>query len=322
MDEMPTQLSTQKNTKLSAIGNRAISTFTLNYMFYPIQVVRTLIQVGHEPLAPREFKSFLWNSRYIGYPGFFSYVKYIYRAHGLTGLYSGSQHFVGSQITFVLATEILKEPTEDLVNKYCARIGLTPEPDIPDNEDGVSDVKHIMKRGIRNFVVSSIVDTAATVISHPLRVVALRSISQLVGGETIYSGFFFPYVEVVAEEGIRGLFSGLIPLIFARILNNFIRETLIFVLSILVTQAVGLQPFGRPLVPHVSSYCATLAMYPLIYTSNLMAIRPARIQAASSSLVPQSASWLASLQEISSRGQAFHGTTVISLSRKIPKWNM
>jgi carrier protein len=316
---MPTQHSTQKNSK--AIGNRIVTTSILNFMFYPIQVVRTLIQVGHEPLEPRVFKTFLWNTQYIAYPGFVPYVKHIYRTHGLLGLYSGSQHFVGSQISFLIASEILKEPTERLVSKYSAKIGLTLEPDVPDNEDGVTDVRHLVKKGIVNFVVSSIVDTTATIISHPLRVVALRSISQLVGGETIYCGFFTPYLEVLSEEGVGGFFSGLIPLILARILNNFIRETLGLLLNVVMSQAVGIDQYGKPVIPHVSSYCATLAMYPLIYTSNLMAIRPARLMAASSPLIPQSSSWIATLSEMRSRGQTFHGTTVISFSRSVRKWN-
>jgi len=53
----------------------------------------------------------------------------------------------------------------------------------------------------------------AIVVSHPLHVMALRCMSQFVGGESQYSSWniFQNAIEIYKAEGISGFFDGLIP---------------------------------------------------------------------------------------------------------------
>lgn len=53
----------------------------------------------------------------------------------------------------------------------------------------------------------------AIVVSHPFHVMALRCMSQFVGGETNYSSWniFHNAMEIYRGEGISGFFNGLIP---------------------------------------------------------------------------------------------------------------
>ena len=313
----------QEQTKFQKIVNKTVTRVIANYAFYPVQVIRTLVQLGYEPVPPKVVTSFCFRTKYLVYPGFIGYTKYIYRNHGLLALYSGGFHFVTSQISYMLVGELLRPSVDRLLDSVAEKCGVHL-PEQKTSENAEYEFVRSVKLAVKKCVASSITDIIATTLSHPFRLVALRVITQIIGGETAYAGYFSPYWVVVSDEGSSGLFTGLAPLILARVLNNVIRESLFVILEFLISLVPKhpYQTFASPLVPHVASYCGTLSMYPLILTSNLLAIRPAPLKGAQESiLVPSTSNWRRTFGGLRSRAQLFHGTTVISFSRTVPKWS-
>ena len=323
---MPSQQSTlrggaEPKQAISLANKIGLSVF-LNTAFYPTQIVRTLIQIGHEPLPPRETYSRVWRTTRLIYPSFFAYMRHLYRENGLTGLYRGSFQYVTSHVVYLVTTEALKGPVTRFVTNASYKIGFGPVQDVPDNEDAVVEFKYSLQQAVRKFTISCILDTAATTVAHPFRVLALRGMAQTVGGETVYSGWISPFTEVFAEEGIQGFFIGLVPLILARWINNFVQEGLLLILNTLIRQTPRdpYQKIGNALTPHVAGYFGTLSMYPNIYTSNLVIIRAAKLMGASCPLIPKDGSWVGVLATLYRRGQWFYGTP--SFSRPVPTFSV
>lgn len=319
---MPTRQSTLRGgadqKQALPLMNKIGISIILNSVFYPTQIVRTLIQIGYEPLPPREIYSRLWRSTRLVYPSFFTYMKHLYRENGLSGLYRGSFQYVTSHVVYLVVSETLKEPVDRFVTRASYRMGFGSIHDVPDNEDAVVEFKYALQQAVRKFMTACILDTAATTVAHPFRVLALRGMVQTVGGETVYSGWISPFTEVFAEEGIQGFFIGLVPLIIARWINNFVQETMLLLLRTLIKQTPRdpYQKIGFALTPHVAGYCGTLSMYPNIYTSNLVIIRAAKLIGASCHLIPTDDTWMGVLATLYRRGQWFYGTP--SFSRPVP----
>ena len=321
---MPTRQSTlrggaDQRQPLPLVNKIGISIF-LNSVFYPTQIVRTLIQIGYEPLPARESYSRLWRTTRMVYPNFFAYMRHLYGESGLSGLYRGSFQYVTSHVVYLITSETLKGPVERLVTRASDKMGFGRIHDVPDNEDAVVEFKYALQQAVRKFITSCILDTAATTVAHPFRVLALRGMVQTVGGETVYSGWISPFTEVFAEEGIMGFFIGLGPLIIARWINNFVQEGLLLLLTTFIKQTPRepYQKIGFALTPHVAGYFGTLSMYPNIYTSNLVIIRAARLVGASCHLIPTDDTSMGVLATLYRRGQWFYGTP--SFSRPVPNF--
>lgn len=319
---MPSRQSTLRGgadqSQALPLMNKIGISVILNSVFYPTQIVRNLIQIGYEPLPPRKIYSRVWRTTRMVYPGFLSYMKYLYGENGLSGLYRGSFQYVTSHVVYLITSETLKGPVDRFVTRASNRMGFGPIHDVPDNEDAVMEFKYALQQAVRKFLTSCILDTAATTMAHPFRVLALRGMVQTVGGETVYSGWISPFTEVFAEEGIKGFFIGLVPLIIARWINNFVQEGLLLLLTTFIKQTPKdpYQKMGLALTPHVAGYFGTLSMYPNIYTSNLVIIRAAKLVGASCPLIPTDDTWMGVLATLYRRGQWFYGTP--SFSRPVP----
>ena len=80
---------------------------TLTTLTHPIEYAKVLIQIGHEPVAPRHTKTFFGKPA-LALPSVFQYIGYIKKRDGFFGLYKGfAPKLVSSPKFLIFLTEII-----------------------------------------------------------------------------------------------------------------------------------------------------------------------------------------------------------------------
>ncbi len=62
-----------------------------------------------------------------------------------------------------------------------------------------------------NLAFDVVCNTAAMLVSHPFYVISVRLVAQHVNNEATYTNVFQSLVRIAREEGVNGLYAGLIP---------------------------------------------------------------------------------------------------------------
>jgi len=188
-------MATTPTKKTDTSFAKALGSGLLQAPLYPLNLVKVLTQINHEPLAPYRARTLFGKEQYY-YPNALSYMKYIYSVEGVTGLYRGFgmkiiSHGIGTAVYSRVC--IMQEDREN-------------DPEYNKETDPLKiftrqTTKEVIARG------------AAVIVSHPFHVMTLRCIAQFVGGETYYSSWnpIQNILHVYDTEGISGLFTGLLP---------------------------------------------------------------------------------------------------------------
>jgi mitochondrial carrier len=70
---------------------------SLTTLTHPIEYAKVLIQIGHEPIAPKQTRTFFGKPA-LALPSVFQYIGHIKKRDGFLGLYSGlAPKLVGSK---------------------------------------------------------------------------------------------------------------------------------------------------------------------------------------------------------------------------------
>ncbi|CAJ0955561.1 unnamed protein product, partial [Mesorhabditis belari] len=180
---------------------------------YPITVVKTLIQLGHEPFPLSTGKIFVFCGRNAYFlPNGFSYAQQLAHAKGLsilwTGLDSALVSFVVGGVAGHVATKFL--------NDHYPAVGGSAE--FEGKEEKNMTDHESFRRMLRAAIRDSTVRTFAVACARPFTVVCIRQVAQVIGGETKYQSVFHGLRLVGVEEGPGGLFSGFIPQLLGELL--------------------------------------------------------------------------------------------------------
>lgn len=88
------------------------------------------------------------------------------------------------------------------------------------------------------------------------------------GQETYYTGFFGSLREVVAEEGIKGLWSGVVP----RLFNELGCVLLVNATSFMICKYLIKDPVAQAYSNTLTSYIFQSVFYPFTVVSACMAV--------------------------------------------------
>nr|XP_005995491.1 PREDICTED: mitochondrial carrier homolog 1 isoform X3 [Latimeria chalumnae] len=167
----------------------------ITVLSHPLQLVKLLVQVGHEPLSPSVGTN-IFGRRVLYLPGFFTYAGYIVQVDGKRGLFRGLfPRIISGALSTVVRGKLKKVfPIEDMEHVS--------------NKD---DMKTSLKKVVRETSHEMVSQCVYRIVSHPLHVVSLRCMVQFVGQESKYSGLFVSIGRIFKEEGILGFFVGIIP---------------------------------------------------------------------------------------------------------------
>lgn len=177
---------------------------------HPFEYAKVLMQIGFEPIAPKPGRSLL-GSQVMVLPNIFTYTGYLKRVDGVAGLFRGlSPKLVGMVLGAVVSEKAANE------------LGLVEPEKAKDDEYADELLKENFQRSLRREL---FLHATGIVVSHPFHVVSVRMMAQFVGKETKYTSIFGSLATIVREEGVLGLFSGVIPRLLADILCLVLAST-------------------------------------------------------------------------------------------------
>ncbi|KAH8030362.1 hypothetical protein HPB51_006794 [Rhipicephalus microplus] len=188
---------------------------TITALAYPIEYVKFLVQIGHEPLPPKPTRR-LFGKPALALPGAIEYMKYIKKVDGYSGLYRG--------LSVRLCANVVSGAVFAEVNR---RLPEVQSFDDEEDDDTVTEEQRIV-----NFVKRTLklmtAKCAALFVSQPFNVVCCRYMAQFVGREEKY--------------------VGLIPRLIGEVLTIWFASTISFVINAYVVQDKGQLKRGSSII--------------------------------------------------------------------------
>ncbi|XP_064487907.1 mitochondrial carrier homolog 2-like [Ornithodoros turicata] len=267
---------------------------TLTAIAYPLEYVKVLIQLGHEPLPPRPTRRFFGKPA-LALPGAWEYIRYIKKVDGFTGLYRG--------LSARLCANFVSGAVYSEVNRKL--------PAVTDFEDEEDDDDITEEQRIINFAKRTCKEMTAKCIaltcSQPFHVITIRYMAQFVGRETTYDGILSSIAQIYKDEGILGLFSGLIPRLVGEILTIWFASSVAFVINAYIIQDRTLQGY----VSATTMFLSSSVTYPFTLVGNVMAVSHSGLEVAAAPNMPAYVNWIDCWSHLSSVGQLKRGSSIL-----------
>ncbi|XP_061177351.1 mitochondrial carrier homolog 2-like [Saccostrea echinata] len=263
---------------------------------HPLGYAKVLIQLGNEPVPPYLAKSPFWRKPQYYYPNVFQYIRHIKRKDGFLGLYRG---LVPRILEGIVGSYVTQSVTEYVKKKY----------PIDENEEGPEVViffKHFALQSSQEVAAK----TLAIIASQPLQVIALRTMAQFVGQETLYRNIFVSVMEIYENEGILGFYAGIIP----RLIGDALAIVLINLISDFVNRYFITEKEYKAYTAAVSSLFVTQFTYPFELVSRNMSVKPARLLAAQN--MPDYTDWLDCWRMLKQNGDLHRGSKMFLRAAK------
>lgn len=264
----------------------------MNVVTHPIDYARVLIQIGHEPMEPFVTRRLLGQTA-LGLPNVFQYIKFIKRKNGLVGCYQGIIPKVYANTVYMIVYEKTSSKIDEINEK-------NQNKQKEEDKDEKEDVK-------RNFLKSLCCQIVATVLSHPLEVVAVRMMAQFVGNETKYNMVFGSVIEIYRANGVGGYFSGIVPKLVGE-LSTFLLVTSI---SYAVNKHIVVDNELKPYTSSFISFFATTITYPFNVVSQCMIVSNSGLAAGAPPLMPVYRNWMHCWSELSKEHQLNRGSSLL-----------
>ncbi|KAF6207961.1 hypothetical protein GE061_016410 [Apolygus lucorum] len=276
---------------LSSLGLR----ICLDTLTHPLEYAKFLIQIGHEPLPPYPTKT-IFGRPIMGLPNVFKYIKYIKTMDGISGCFRGCvPKMVGRTIGSATATAVVNYIEKDEKNGK--------------SEAELKELSEDEKLWIlRSSMVKDMIGrTCLVFVSHPFIVISNRMMAQFVGGEDVYSGFFSSIREIFREQGIWGLFSGVMPRWVGDMLYVGVSSLVIYGINNYLIADYEFKSFTTPSVQYLTS---TLA-YQFYVVSSCMTVNDCGLAAGLPPHMPIYKSWWSCRQHLSINSQLNRGHSLV-----------
>lgn len=259
---------------------------------HPFTYAKVLVQLGHEPLSP-VLRRNMYFRKQLQYPNVFQYLKHIQQTDGSFGLYRGLFPRIWANAT----TSI----TYTLVSKAMASKEKTIEDEKP-----TMDFSTVCKKTSTEMSARC----AAVIVSQPFHVIAIRSMAQFIGRETIYTTMTGSIVEIYRDEGILGFFSGIVPRLLSEIISLWMCNVLTYAFNTYVLNESSELKELRDYTHMIMGYFAQTVTYPLSVTSTVMVVNGSKLKAGRLPLVPCYDNWVVCLKDLMKTGNANRGSSM------------
>ncbi|XP_071490895.1 mitochondrial carrier homolog 2-like [Diadema antillarum] len=271
---------------------------------HPMGYVKTLIQLGYEPLPPRMGRNAFFREC-MQLPGFFSYARHIYKVDGFFGLYRG---FFPAMCQTLVSGAVNRAVSEKLDE-------VLPVNDEEEKKQLTQKRPELAKVSFSTFLVQmskdSVSHVCAIVVSQPFNVVMVRTMAQFIGKETKYSGWFQPYVEIYNDGGIRGLFVGLAPRLLLDLLTLWLARSMYYSFNRLfvddnMANVVELRSYANV----ITGFLASMLTYPFSLINCNIIANNCGLLAGSAPYVPVYANWVDCWRDLRNRGLLKRGSSL------------
>jgi len=289
--ELPADLPIDPTLALRLAGSLA---------FHPFEYAKVLIQLGHEPVAPRQTRTLLGRPA-LAYPSVFQYCAHIRRRDGWLGLWRGASPRLLSQLAHHAA--------EVKFNKlFPAEEAVTGEED-DEGEDADAAAR---KRFLRSLLRDLACRVSCVVATQPLQVLATRAMAEFIGREEKYSGhllggLYSGAVDVIRENGLLGFWSGLVPRLAGELGVLGLTASITFLVNTYVLEDKEVAQYTK----HAAGFLAGSLCYPFTVSSTCMAVRGSGLAAGFPPAMPLYTGWLDCLADLRSKGQLKRGSAML-----------
>lgn len=300
---MPRKMSRPSSPELSPLHEpnsakdlcyAVVGRATITALAYPFDYVKFLVQIGHEPFPPKPTRRFFGKPA-LALPGAFEYMRHIKKIDGYAGLYRG--------LSVRLCANVVSGAVFSEVNRRLPEVQSFEE---EEDDESVSEEQRIV-----NFVKRTLklmtAKCAALFVSHPFNVVCLRYMAQFVGREEKYTGIFTSIVEIYREEGVAGLFSGLVPRLIGEVFTIWLASSVSFVINAYIVQDKTLQSY----VSATTMFLSSSVTYPFALVGTVMAVSGSSLEAGKPPNMPVYPSWTECWYQLSRLGQLKRGSSIL-----------
>ncbi|EDV27138.1 uncharacterized protein TRIADDRAFT_54786 [Trichoplax adhaerens] len=292
-----------------------LSSVAINLASHPFIYVKTLIQLGHEPIAPVDGVT-LFGRNAQKLPGFFTYAAYIRKTDGFFGMYKGLapriiQSIISSNVNASVLKVIREEKSQDeeeendelylQINYTIVLLAVIMVP-----QTAVEEIKVFAIKTSEQCLASM----AAVTVSYPLHVISVRMMAQFVGQENVYRGVISSISEIYREEGFKGFFSGFVPRLVAEFMSVWLYNIVLYVTQKYIVTSIGGKKENQLYLQAVSNYIAGYITYPLNLVSNVMAVNNCGLAAGAPPNMVFYSSWQDCMASLRSEGQIRRGATL------------
>ncbi|EFX71520.1 hypothetical protein DAPPUDRAFT_201699 [Daphnia pulex] len=272
---------------------------------HPIDLTKTLIQLGHEPLAPVPTRTFFGRPA-LGLPNVFQYIGYIKKRDGFFGLYRGLGPKMCATIikgmAFQKATELFIVHVEGKKEKK--RDPFTADDEEEEEEVAADETFSTFALTLARNITAT---TASIIASQPFHVIAVRTMAQFVGEEQKYTGVFASAKEIYHESGIAGFFQGVTPRIIGELLALVLASSASFTVS---TYILG-DPRYRATLKTTFGFLSTSLTYPFHVVSACMAVNNSGLAAGQPPHMPIYVNWTDCWSHLSRNNQLKRGSSIV-----------
>ncbi|XP_015171611.1 PREDICTED: mitochondrial carrier homolog 2-like [Polistes dominula] len=266
----------------------------INTISHPVDYAKVLIQIGHEPIPPRQTFT-LFGKPALALPNVFQYVKYIKSVDGFAGCYRG---LVPKLCAYTLSAVAFEKTSE------C--ITFSDEPDKNKDDEELTEPER-RTRCIHELIRDLISRMVGIIVSHPLDVIMLRMMAQFVGGETKYNGIVRSFIEVYKENGIAGYYAGIIPRLIANAAVLVLVSSSTYVINKYIIHDQELKTYTASTM----KFIATTVTYPFLVVSHCMAVNNCGLVAGLPPNMPIYNNWLDCWSHLSSINQVKRGSSLL-----------
>jgi len=268
---------------------------------HPFQYAKALIQLGYEPLEPSQRKSLL-GKPVLAYPSVFSYVGYIRSRDGFTGLWSG----LAPKLCSLGLNHIVQEKFNEV---YPAEAELTEE------QEEELEEEEKRRRVVRATTRDIACRITCIVATQPLQVIAYRAMAEFVAGDGKYSGgltcgIYGGLCEILRENGLVGLWSGLAPRVVGEVGVLATTATLTYLVNTYVMKDQEMKEM-KQYTSHLASLLAGSIFYPFQVVTTCMAVSRSGLPMGYPPCMPFYGSWMDCLQQLRAKNQLKRGSSLL-----------
>lgn len=257
---------------------------------HPLDLAKTLIQIGHEPIAPKHTRTWLGKPA-LSLPSVFIYMGHIRRRDGFLGLYRG------------LGPKLVSMGVSSVVSDQFAQ--HWPKSQYEDVDDDELNEEEKRQKAIDAAIKDIMERFAIIAVTQPLHVVVVRSMASFVGQESDYNNVFSGLVSIYKESGILGFWSGAMP--------RALGEALTVILGGCI--AYGLNKYAdnslKSYTSHIASFLAASICYPFTVVSHCSIVSRSGLVAGYPPLMPFYSNWVDTWRHLSREKQLKRGSSLL-----------
>jgi len=194
-----TQSTSVVDSLLREVASTCISVSVSTIVVVP----QMLVQLGYEPLPAIRYTNLLGWEGWLR-PNCFKYSQILVQRHGYGVFFTGLPCRVVSTVVYSRVYNAVAEAVEG---------ALPGQPSAEAEDDSVTN------KTLGNLAVTAAAKCAAGVVSHPICLLEVRLVAQLLGGAQLYRSFPFGLVDIYQGEGFGGLFRGLAATVVANLVS-------------------------------------------------------------------------------------------------------